>query len=1083
MNSTYTFPTSFAQQRLWFLDCLLDASALYNIPWAIRLNGLLDAPALQQSFVAIIERHEVLRTSFIEQGGDSLQIISASIPFQCESIDLSRLTQENQNKESQRILDTEANKPFDLKQAPLIRALLVKLSEQEHILLVTLHHIISDGWSMGLFQQELTKLYTAFSQGQSTELSELPIQYADYAVWQREWLQGEVLNKQLGYWKMQLTDVPVLNLPTDYPRPKQLSYRGAQVPIHLSSELTQNLNTLSQNQGATLFMTLLAAFQVLLHRYSGQDDIVVGSPIAGRTKQETENLIGFFVNTLVLRSDLSGAPNFNTLLNRVRKVCLDAYTNQDIPFEKLVAELKPKRDLSRHSLFQVMLVLQPAAEQSFQAPDITSSDVSLTNTTAKFDLSLSVQESSEGLKGSIEYSTDLFEASTILRLIKHFKNLLEGIVANPLCQISDLPLLTTPERYQQLVQWNNTDRSYDFDFCIHQLFEAQVEKTPDAIAVVYEEQQLSYSALNEKANQLANYLQSMGVKPEVLVGICMERSLEIVIGLLGVLKAGGAYLPLDPGNPADRLSFMLDDAQVPILLTQSNLKQTLPEISAQIICLDDELETLSQFSSENIKCEVSGENLAYVIYTSGSTGTPKGAMNTHRGICNRLLWKQEAYQLTVDDKVLQKTPISFDVSVWEFFWTLLNGASLVIARPGGHQDSAYLAQIIFEQKITTLHFVPSMLQVFVEEQGIEEKCASLKRVFSSGEALTFDLQKRLFNRLNNIQLHNLYGPTEAAIDVTYWQCQRESLVNQIPIGKPIANTQVYILDLHLNPVPIGVPGELHIGGFGLARGYLNRPELTAEKFISNPFNKAPDARLYKTGDLAYYLPDGNIIYLNRIDNQVKLRGFRIELGEIESVILQHPEIRETAVIVREDQPGDKRLVAYLVFKKQKVMAGILRQFLSKKLPEYMLPSAFVSLEVIPLTPNGKADYYALPIPDITENTRTDFVSPSSPTEEILATLWAEILRVDHVSIDDNFFELGGHSLLATQVISRIRDTFSVDLPFHSFFESPTVERLAIKITQSHAEKIESNEIDELLSELAELSDEDVLELLMNEEEQ
>ncbi len=1036
-------PLSFAQQRIWFIDQLQPGNSAYNNLDAFRLTGRLNVAALEQTINEVVKRHEALRTTFPTVNGQPVAVIIQTLSVPLPVIDLSHVPAAGREAEGQRLVREQAQRPFDLAHGPVLRTTLLRLGEDDHILVLALHHIVSDGWSGGVLFQELTTLYEAFAVGKPSPLPELPVQYADYAVWQRGWLQGEVLEKQLAYWKERLTGAPpVLELPTDHPRPAVQSFRGARQSVTLSKNLTDALRILSQRESATLFMTLLAAYQTLLYRYSNQEEIVVGSPIAGRTRPETEGLIGLFVNTLVLHTDLSEDPSFRELLSRVREVALGAYAHQDVPFEKLVEELQPERSLSHAPLFQVMFILQNAPRSALDLSGLTLQSLEFDSGTAQFDVSLSVVEVAEGLQAKFEYNTDLFDAATITRMLKHFQVLLEGVVANPDQRLSELPLLTEAERHQLLIEWNDTAVEYPRDICLHQLFEAQVIRTPEAVALVFEEEQLTYHELNRRANQLARYLRKLGVGPEVLVGIMMERSIEMVVGLLGIIKAGGAYVPLDPAYPQERLSFMLEDARVPVLLTQARLAESLPQSEAEVVSVDALREVIDEEGIENPAGGATAENLAYVIYTSGSTGRPKGAMNSHRGICNRLLWMQDAYQLTSADSILQKTPFSFDVSVWEFFWPLLTGARLVVAQPGGHQDSAYLVKLIAEQKITTLHFVPSMLQVFLEEWGLET-CDSLKQVICSGEALSFELQERFFARLN-AGLHNLYGPTEAAVDVTFWACKQESGLRTVPIGRPIANTQIYLLDRRLQPVPVGVPGELYIGGVGVARGYLNRPELTAERFILDPFSAEDGARLYKTGDLARYLPDGNIEYLGRIDHQVKLRGFRIELGEVEAVLQQYAGVRDTVVLLREDGPGDKRLVAYVAARGEAVPGPAeLRRFLSERLPEYMVPQAFVLLDELPLTPNGKVDRRALPEPDRARPERgAEYVAPRGADEEEVARVWAEVLKVERVGADDNFFELGGHSLLMMQVVSRLRRSLGVELPLRSLFEAPTVVGLS-----------------------------------------
>ncbi|MTJ10019.1 non-ribosomal peptide synthetase, partial [Anabaena sp. UHCC 0204] len=1042
-------PLSFAQQRLWFLDQFEPGSPSYNLPRSIRLQGKLNINALSSSLNEIMRRHEILRTSFTISDGQPIQVISPSVNLKLPIVDLQNIPQKQRETELYRLANEEAQTGFDLTQAPLLRAKLLQLDVEDYVILLTLHHIISDGWSTDILIKEVAALYTAFCAGKPSPLPQLPIQYADFAVWQRQWLEGEGLKNQLAYWQQQLSgELPILQLPNDRPRPSVQTYAGNTLSFVLPASLSAGLKNLSKQEGVTLFMTLLAGFKTLLYRYTSETDILVGSPIANRNRAEIENLIGFFVNTLVLRSNLSGNPTFHDLLKQVREVSLGAYAHQDLPFEKLVEEIQPERNLSHNPLFQVMFVLKNAPIRQLELPGLRVEPLESNSTTAKFDLTLVIEDVEQELITKFEYNTDLFDELTISRLAANFEVLLTGIVANPQQQIGELPLLTTTEK-QQLLEWGEGEIKLQPKLCLHQLFEAQVEKTPDAVAVVFENQQLTYRELNNRANQLAHYLQKLGVEPEVLVGICVERSLEMVIGLLAILKAGGAYVPLDPAYPKERLSYMLADAQVSVLLTQKHLLETLPAHSAQTVYLDQDENLFLTQSIANPISNATSENLVYVIYTSGSTGKPKGAMNTHKGLCNRLLWMQDTYQLTASDHVLQKTPFSFDVSVWEFFWTLLTGASLVIAKPGGHQDSRYLVQLIAQEKITTLHFVPSMLQVFLEETELE-KCGNIKRIICSGEALSLNVKNRFFNQLN-AELHNLYGPTEASIDVTYWTCQANSNEKIVPIGRPIANTQIYILDKHLQPVPIGVIGELHIGGVGLARGYWNKPELTQEKFISSPF--ASGKFLYKTGDLARYLPNGIIEYLDRIDYQVKIRGFRIELGEIESTLNQHPDVQVNVVIVREDKPGNQHLVAYIVSKSQQEINTIeLRSFLQDKLPSYMLPTAFVVLDKLPLSPNGKVDRQALPAPEIGFEPNQQQVLPRNPVEEQVAKIWAEVLGLQQVGIYDNFFELGGHSLLATQVISKIRQTFQVELSLRRFFELPTIDSFSQEILKAQEQQ-------------------------------
>ncbi|PSB57974.1 non-ribosomal peptide synthetase [Chamaesiphon polymorphus] len=1041
VNRDRPIPLSFAQQRLWFLDRLEPNSATYNMPGAVRFQGQLDLVALERTLQEIVRRHEALRTNFISQDGQPIQVIHQPGTWQINSIDLQHLPVSDTESTIQQLATAEAEQPFALDTDPLMRATLLLVSATEQILLLTMHHIISDGWSMGLFVKEIAALYSAFVRGESSTLPELTIQYADFAVWQRQWLQGETLDRQLSYWQQQLQGTPeLLQLPTDRPRPSVQTYQGATHSFTLSPELTEQLQALSRQTGSTLFMTLMAAFATLLYRYSGESDVVIGSPIANRNRSEIEPLIGFFVNTLVLRTRLEDNPRFEQLLTQVRETTLKAYEHQDLPFEQIVEVLQPQRSMSHSPLFQVMFVLQNAPMGEIELPGVRLSELDANSTIAKFDLTLSMSESLMGLECGWEYNTDLFDGSSIERMAIHFENLLSAIVENPRQTVSELPLLSESERQQLLVDWNDTQTDYPQDKCIHQLFEEQVAKTPDAIAVVFEQQELTYQQLNQSANQLAHHLQTLGVKPEVLVGICVERSLEMVVGLLGILKAGGAYVPLDPSYPAERLSYLLSDAGVEVLLTQNNLLSVLPSHAARVVCLDIDRGTIEAHSPENLVSSASAENLAYVIYTSGSTGQPKGITISHQNLCNHMFWMQVTFPLTEQDKVLQKTPFGFDASVWEFYAPLLVGGQLLIAQPGGHTDSAYLLSLIAQQQVTTVQLVPSLLQMLLE-QGDIETCHSLKQVFCGGEVLPVALQAGLLSKLD-VNLVNLYGPTEACIDATFWNCQREMSGQVVPIGRPIANTQLYILDRQMQPVPIGVAGELHIGGDGLARGYLNRPELTQAKFVLNPFSPDRSARLYKTGDLARYLPDGNIEFLGRIDHQVKIRGFRIELGEIEAVISSYPQVQQTVVTATTDAAGNQRLIAYVVVSEEENLSTQqLREFLQQQLPAYMVPSAFIILDTLPLTPNGKVDRKALPAPDGDIERTQEYVAPQTQIEHILTTIWQELLLKERVSIHDNFFEIGGDSILIVQVVARAK-TAGIQIAPKQIFQHQTIAALA-----------------------------------------
>ena len=1067
VSRTEKLPLSFAQQRLWFLSQLEPDSPLYNIPAAVRLRGKLNLEALKQSFNQIITRHETLRTNFQTQGGETLAVISPVDFFTIPLLDLSCLPTSEKPTQIQQQIEIEARQPFDISSEQLIRIKLLRLGEEEHIVLLTMHHIISDGWSVGVLVKEIATLYQAFCQGQPSPLAELPIQYVDFAAWQRQCLQGEVLETQQAYWLKQLENAPkVLELPTDRPRPAVQTFRGANYSFKLSPELSAALNQLSQHQGSTLFMTLLAGFQTLLWCYTGQEDIVVGSPIANRNRAEIEGLIGFFVNTLVMRTSLEGNPSFEKLLKRVRETALGAYAHLDLPFELLVEQLQPERDLSYTPLFQVMFVLQNAPMSALELPGLTLTPIETEGETAKFDLTLYMTETESGLDAKFEYNTDLFESATIARMARHLQTLLEGIVANPQQQLSDLPLLTESEQHQLLVEWNDTQvdqrseqapsclgarslasyadagshrfyggviSDYPQDKCIHELFEARVEKTHDAAAVVFEDEQLTYRELNVKANQLAHYLQQLGVKPEVRVGICVERSLEMVIGMLAILKAGGAYVPLDPNYPKERLKYILDDSQASVLLTQAALAEEIPPNQAQVVYLDTDWHPIAQQNQENLSSQVTPDNLAYIIYTSGSTGQPKGVQIPHLALSNFLCSMRATPGLSSEDILLAVTTYSFDIAALEIFLPIIVGARLVVASQEIISDGIQLSALLTDSQATVMQATPATWQLLLASgwNGNNQL-----KVLCGGEALPPQLANQLLDRCDS--LWNMYGPTETTIWSATSEIKSDSKI--IPIGRPIANTQLYILDQYSQLVPVGVAGELCIGGKGLARGYFHRSDITAEKFVPNPFDSE---RLYKTGDLARYLPNGEIEYIGRIDNQVKVRGFRIELGEIEAAITQHSAVQETVVIARDDIPGDKRLVAYVVSEPESTLTiSALREFLDSKLPSYMIPSALVNLETLPLTPNGKIDRKALPAPSTRSELDKKLTAPRNFIERKLAEIWTEILGVDKVGIFDNFFELGGDSILATVAVTRANQAGELKLTVKQLFQHQTVADLA-----------------------------------------
>ncbi|MEH2216963.1 MAG: amino acid adenylation domain-containing protein [Nostoc sp.] len=1047
-------PLSFAQQRLWFLEQFLPNNPLYNLPQTFHLVGQLNLNALEQSINEIIRRHEVLRTTFSFLNGQPVQIIASTLTVPLHLVDLRSLSGSEKDTEIQRLTIAECQRPFNLDRGPLVRTTLLQLGAEEYVLLLNIHHIVFDGWSVGTFFRELRLLYQAFANGQPSPLTEQTIQYADFALWQRQWLQGKVLSEQLDYWKQQLANLPILQLPSDRPRPASQTYRGTRQPLALSKSLSETLTRFSQEEGVTLFMTLLAAFQTLLFRYTSSEDIQVGSVIANRHYQEIEDLIGFFVNTLVLRSDFSDSPTFRQLLKQVREVTLEAYAHQDLPFEKLVEELEPERDLSRHPLFQIGFALQNVPIPVIELSGLIVNHRLEHNGTAKFDLFLELFETPDGISGWFEYSTDLFDAATISRIGGHFQTLVAGIVAHPDRKVADLPLLTATERQQLLVGWNQTQADYPEQSCIHQLFEAQVEREPDSVAAIFAEQQITYHDLNARANQLARYLQTLGVQSDVLVGICVERSLETIVALLAILKAGGAYVPLDTAYPQQRLSLMLTDSQVTVLLTQQCLLEQLPEHQATIVCLDRDWGDIATQAQDNLDINIHPDNLAYVIYTSGSTGKPKGVAMPHRPLVNLISWQSQTSTVGFGSKTLQYTPISFDVSFQEIFATLTIGGTLVLISESMRREPTHLLQFLNQVGIERLFLPYVALQQLAEIARIEGIVPwSLREVITAGEQLRItDAIAHLFHQLPNCTLHNHYGPSETHV-VTAFTLANSPINWSVlpPIGRPIANSQIYLLDSQLQPVPVGVPGELYIGGIGIARGYLNRFDLTDARFIPNPFN---NSKLYKTGDLARYLPDGNIEYLSRIDHQVKIRGFRIELGEIEALLAQHPSVKTSVLIDREDVPGQKHLVAYVVqnqqYENDSQLTLELRHFLKQKLPEYMIPTAFVWLEKLPLTPSGKLDRRALPAPDRSRPIlEVALITPRTITEQKMVGIWIKILGIDRVGIQDNFFELGGNSLLAAQLMIYVRETFQVQMPVRCIFEQQTIEGLCQIVEKLH----------------------------------
>ena len=1018
-----TAPLSYSQQQIWLHAQLVGDVPFYNETITIYRQGPLDVSVLEQCFVELIRRHEIWRTTFDTRAGEPIQIVHAAPKkFTLPILDLRTFPEESKQSEAKRAATEDATRPFDLKNGPLLRALLVQMGDQQYRLYLTLHQIVFDAvTAYRVLVPELSNLYEAYSTGKESPLPEPRLQYADFAYWQRKESGNKDDSEQMDYWERQLAgELPVLQWPTDRSRPSVETHRGAIQRFTLPKDLVRDLRELSQREGASLYMLLLAGFVALLHRYTAQEDIVLASLTAGRKQTELESLAGYFVNPLALRLDVSGQPTFKELLLRVRSLVLDALAHEEAPFSEILRRIHFKPDASRNPVFQIIFSQQPRLANVAPGWDLVTEEVS--NGGSKVDLVLVIDDRGEEISGPITYNPDLFHESTISRMVGHWQTLLKAVCAGINQPVACLPILSDEERTQILFHWNATGADYPTNVCLHELIEAQVERTPDSEAVIYEGQRLTYRQLNAHANQLAHRLRELGAGPESLIGICMERSIEMVIALLATLKAGAAYLPLDPEFPKDRLNIILDDSRPIVLLTQQRMLAQLPS-SYRTIAVDSEWRSIASADTSNPVHLAGADNIAYAIYTSGSTGKPKGVLNIHRAIVNRLLWMQDAYVLESNDRVLQKTPYSFDVSVWEFFWPLISGAALVIAKPGGQKDPDYLVGLIQREKITTIHFVPSMLQVFLEVDGLEA-CSSLRRVICSGEALPYEVQKRFFARLK-AELHNLYGPTEAAVDVTHWQCRRESEDLVVPIGRPIANVKVYLLNKNLEPVPVGIAGELHIGGVALARGYLNRPELTTEKFIPDPFGAQPGARLYKTGDLARYRANGSIEYLGRIDDQVKIRGFRIELGEIEAVLHEHPAVREARVVVREDIPGDRRLVAYIVQQSGSNLQSLC-EHLNDKLPTYMVP-AVVALERLPLTANGKLDRRALPPLEPTKREPRPENQSRDSVEQVVAEVWTEVLGIDEISNYDNFFDLGGHSLTAIQVVARLKSRLGLQI--------------------------------------------------------
>jgi len=1036
-------PLSIDQEQLWIVDQIDPSNTAYNISTAMRLTGRLDIAAIERAINEIVRRHEVLRTTFRAIDGRPVQVVAPSLSVPLPVTDIAHETGAAQ--EALRLATQEISRPFDLSRGPLVRARMLRLGADEHVLVVAMHHIIADSWSFGVFNQELLALYDAYAAGRTSPLADLPIQYADYAIWQRQWLSGDLLEAKLAHWKSLLAGAPTsIELPTDRPRPAAQSYRGESRFLTISEDLTRALKELANRERATMFMTVLAAFNVLLFRYSNQRDILIGSPIANRNHPEIQSMIGYFLNMLVLRTRLRADMTFGELLSHVRESSLAAYAHQDLPFARLVQELQPERDTAQNPLFQVCFVYLDFQEQEAELRGLKLREMKLDAATAMFDLTLALTENADRLTGHFEYATDLFKGETIERMIGHFKNLLASIVAHPERRLSTLTLLDEAERRQVLYTWNPQSR-FPSPFTLHDLFQQQADLGPDAIAVSADSLQLSYRHLDRRANQLARFLLRLGLGPDQLVALLVEPSPLMLIALLAVLKAGAAYLPLDRHSPPARLLAMLQDAAVQLVLAQSSLAElarpTAAAVGAEVVVLEAATSAAFEMDATAFASPAVADNLAYVIYTSGSTGRPKGVAVTHRSICNRLLWERHAYPLDETERVLQITSLNFDVSVCEIFAPLCAGAQLIQAEAEGHKDSAYLAKMIAERDITFINVVPTLLHVLLDEPELVS-CRALRRVYCGGEAMSVTLKERFIAR-SSATLVNLYGPTEATVDTTYWICMTDHNSETVSIGKAIDNVAVYLLDDGLEPLPVGVPGGLYIGGKGLARAYVNHADLTADRFIPDPFSEQAGARLYRSGDQARRMADGNLAYMGRADRQVKIRGLRIELGEIETTIAEHPLVRETVVTLTTNAKGTKRLAAYVVTAKgEPVTDSELREFISERLPDYMVPTWLVRLEALPLLPSGKLDRQALPEPEVIGSAaETEYAPARTAVEETLARIWSDLLGVEQVGIHDNFFSLGGDSILSIQIVARAKEA-GLRLAPRQLFQYQTIAELA-----------------------------------------
>jgi amino acid adenylation domain-containing protein len=1055
------FQTSIDQERLWFIDQLQPGNAAYNIFSASRIRGLLDAAVMERVIRELIARHEVLRTTFMIVDDEPMQFINPEVDFNLVSIDLESLPSDQREPEALRLVTEDFSRPFDLEKGPLVRVGLIRLSEDDHVLHQNMHHTVTDRWSGAIFEQETGLLYDAFAKGKPSPLVPLPIQYADYALWQRSLVESEIYRKQAEYWKRRLADVPyVLEVPADFPRPPMQNFRGARVYTRYSKRLLEALRDLSRREGVTMFTLALAAYKALLYRYTSQETVLVGTTFANRNRPELQNMVGYLLNLIVLSTELSGNPTFRELLQRERVTVLEGFANQDLPFGKLVQELRPTQDASRNPIVQHSLIYLDFPELTImETLGLTAKHLDIDNGASRFDMTLAMTETEEGYEVDIEYPTDLYRRERIERMTVHLENILESIVADPGRRLSELPVLSAAEEQQLLIDWNNTAVSYPSGQFIHELFEAQAEATPDGVALVFETERLTYRELNEQSNRVAHYLRDAGVGGGELVGLFISRSLQMIVGLLGILKAGAAYMPLDERYPAERLSFMLKDSGARVVLTEA---QQLPGFDGRVVHLNAESDAINRCDTGNLEHKTTNELPAYVIYTSGSTGQPKGVEVSHRSVVNLLHAVLSKISLDATDTMLSVSTLSFDVATAEIFLPLITGGRMVIASREVATEGLQLAKLFANSGATVMQGTPASWRMLVDADWQGD--ARLK-VFTAGEPLDRFLAEQLLERCG--ELWNLYGPTETTIYSGVVRITGDA--GPIPIGPPLANTRFYVVDQFMNPVPIGIYGELLIGGAGLAHGYLRRPDLTAEKFVPDPFGSGPGARLYRTGDLVRYLEDGNLEFGGRLDHQVKVRGFRIELGEIEVALSRHPSVRNAVVLTHESRPGEQRLVAYIVGNENIPTPGEWRTFLLQRLPEYMIPSLFVRLDELPLLPSGKVDRNALPAPDASRPELSKaFVAPENPTQARLVEIWMNVLGIDRVGIHDDFFELGGDSILATRLASRVRRIFGIELPLRELFWKTTVSELAAAIEELVIEQLEN------------LSEEEAEQLLQNE---